>query len=441
VPVKEGLDPNKLEESGWGVIFPTEPASKGSFGQAEQIREALQPLLALRQQQAGELFRTFEYRPGETKSAFLARQGMGPGPVDPRRVPYYLLLVGDPVQIPFRFQSQLDVQYAVGRIHFDTMQEFDRYARTVVAAETGRAWPQTHSFAFFGASHPDDPVMGPVTSTLFEGLVGALDSSSVARVQRLVGPDATKARLVALLSGPDAPAVLFTSGHSVIDDPGRGGSAYQGALLCSDWPGPRQWRGAIRPDFFFSAEDVPERADLSGKIAFLRASCSAGQDGDVSARFDQGQPQKQAPARFPESLASLPLRLLSNPGGGMLGVVGWIDRLWGGPWLAGNMGDSLALYQAVLLALLQGRPLGYALEHFNERYAELATQLADDLEEISFGKKIDDAALVGRWIQNQEARNCILLGDPAVRLSFAPDESASSQTSSVAAATSRPSTS
>ena len=61
----------------------------------------------------------------------------GPGTPIPSKVPFYLLLVGGPEAIPFEFQYGLALNHFVGRIAFDTAQEYARYAETVVAAEKG----------------------------------------------------------------------------------------------------------------------------------------------------------------------------------------------------------------------------------------------------------------------------------------------------------------
>jgi len=91
--VKAGVDPKRLDQAGWGVIFAhdADPA----------IKEALSDLIALRKEQAGEHFRLYEgpegyRRNSDTKSSFLARHGAGPGPADPDKVPYYLLIVAAP---------------------------------------------------------------------------------------------------------------------------------------------------------------------------------------------------------------------------------------------------------------------------------------------------------------------------------------------------------
>src|SRR5262245_49809454 len=117
--ITAGRDPTRLASAGWGLITPARADSKV----VAAILEALTPLRELRREQAGPLYKEFTgpagYRAGESKSAFLARPKLsdrdkaGSGPVDPERVPYYLLLVADPESIPFEFQYQLDVQYAV----------------------------------------------------------------------------------------------------------------------------------------------------------------------------------------------------------------------------------------------------------------------------------------------------------------------------------------
>src|SRR5262249_11450045 len=69
-----------------------------------------------------------------------------------------------------------------------------------------------------------------------------------------------------------------------------------------------------------------------------------------------------------------------------------------------------------------GKPLGYALENFNIRYAELVNDLNEELEFVNSGRIPDEDELAGMWIATNDARSYILLGDPAVRLPLAADD-------------------
>jgi len=417
--IKEGHDEKKLEESGWGVIF--------AHDENPAVIEALRPLLDWRKAQAGQYYKEYTggqggFRPADSKSTWLGRQGGSAGPVDPEVVPYYLMIVGNPERIPYRFQSLLDVQYAVGRIHFDTLDEYAQYAQSVVTAEKEQV-RLPRRMAFFGVANPDDPATKLSSEYLVAPLLESLSKSPQDKAwqfQSYLGDAATKARLGRILGGKEVPGLLFTASHGMSFPRGDVRQIpHQGALLCQDWPGPKKFQGRVPEDFYFSANDLSSDANLLGMVAFFFACYGAGTPllDEFAQQAFKNERMEIAPRPF---IASLPRRMLSLPKGGALAVVGHVERAWGHSFLWGANRSTTA-FESALLSLMDGYPIGYAVEAINQRYAELSTELTDIINEIQFGITVEPLELASKWTANNDAKNYIILGDPAVRMMVTAD--------------------
>mgnify|MGYP000072373744 CR=1 FL=1 len=432
--VKAGVDPRNLAQTGWAVVFPAYRPDTPEAKRQDEIAEALMPLFAMRREQAARnderLFKIYRgldgYRPGESKQKYLARLGAGPGPADPIKVPYYLLIVAGPDEIPYSVQFQLDVQYAVGRIHFDTVAAYADYARSVVAAETG-GLQLARELAMFAVANTDDPATQLSAQNLVAPLADLLIPSLPDwKISRYEGPHATKGALSRLLGGDSTPAVVFTASHGAGFNRGDARQRpHQGALLCQDWPGPVAWQKPLTPDFYFSADDVQASARPHGLIMFNFACYGAGTPmyNDYGQRSGAKEREQIADGPF---LAALPQRLLSHPAGGALATIGHVERAWGTSFAWRGTGKKsgstaqLAVFESAMRELLSGAPVGAALEFFNERYAELASDLSVELEEISFNRAYNALELTDMWTANNDARGYTIIGDPAVRLPLAP---------------------
>jgi hypothetical protein len=407
-----------LADLGWGLIVPhdLDPA----------VLDALRPLLDHRKAQAtaksDALFKEFTgqaaYRPGMTYQQFLDRHDVRVGPPDYSKVPYYLLIVGNPTQVPWEFQYGLDIAYAVGRLHFDTPEEYARYARSVVQSETApRRSLRPPQAVLFGTRHLRDPS----TRQLFERLVVPLFESTKRiappgwEIKGVLDTEATRRTLQELLGGPQTPALLFTATHRMswpLDNALQRPS--QGALLCQEWPG----FGKISPDHYLGASDIPDDARLGGLIAFFFSAYSAGTPlNDDFPAMALEPPRQVASEPF---IAALPRRLLGHPSGPALAVIGHVERTWG--YSITSESDSrtsdIVHFEICIKRLLNGYTVGSAVELFNLRYARAAQRLSEDLRRVVVhgAQETEKDQLYGAIVKTIDARNFVILGDPAVRL-------------------------
>jgi Peptidase family C25 len=406
------VDTSQLDQAGWAVIF--------SPGADRKIREALQPLLDHRKTQvsAESLFKIFEgpsgYQPDDTATTWLRRQNVRMDVVDPELgVPFYILIVGPPDEIPFEFQYGLDLYWAVGRLWFETADEFRQYADSVIRYETMAAVPTSRQMAVFATRHEFDAATQLFSSEVAEPLAsGSVGQRQKFSLRPFIGDSATKNALDNILRGDidgGPPAVLFSGSHGKSfrpDDPRQPGS--QGALICQDWSG----YGKVERDAYFDASDVPANAKVHGIVHFLFACYGGG-----CPQFDnfnrlQGSPKTIAPQPM---MARLPQALLAHPEGGALAVLAHVDRAWAYSFRTGDKGQTQG-FRDVVGRMMRGERMGQATDQFNIRWAALSADLSDVLDKIRLGLNVDPKRLANQWIARDDARNYVLFGDPAARL-------------------------
>jgi hypothetical protein len=409
-----GIDANDLTQTGWGVIYAP------SVSQA--VKDALQPLLDHRKAQA-QPFKIFDgpdgYRPSDTANDWLKRRNVRMDVVNPDDgIPFYLLLVGSADELPFEFQYSLDIYWAVGRLWFDTADEFRCYAESVIRYETSTSVPTSRHGAMFATEHDFDDAtqlfMRQVARPLADGEKGGTSvwKREKFALQTLLGAEATKAALADVLRGKpqSTPALLVSGSHGVefpLGDPLQ--LEAQGAIVCQDWTR----SGAIKPEHWFAASDVPSDAKLQGMMHFFFACHGGG-----CTELDDFDRLNKAPRKIADKpfFSRLPQKLLGHPNGGALAVLAHVERAWAYSFQGQRGGSQIQGFRDVIGRLLRGQRIGQATDMFNMRWAAIATELSDMQGDLARGADVPLRKIGNLWVSRDDARNFIVMGDPAVRL-------------------------
>lgn len=147
-----------------------------------------------------------------------------------------------------------------------------------------------------------------------------------------------------------------------------------------------------------------------GVIAFHFACYSLGTPQFNNFKNKGGEPEL---ATSP-LVARLPQKLLSHKKGGALAVIGHVDRAFSDSFKSKNI-KQWAVFQSVLTCLMKGCPVGYAMEFFNQQYAELASEYMQGIQD----ETLTDSKIAERWNVSNNARNYAVFGDPAVKVAVA----------------------
>lgn len=420
----EDIDPRdwRHSEVGWGLVLP-EADARWSAAERAVAADAPEPIQRLRAFRADAP--VFRYRPdlGTTElrryfpdgsASDLAVNGSKPG-TSRAALPLYLLLVGDPVALPWRLQYALNTAPRhVGRLDLDE-DGLDRYVRAVERdwddAETrlSRAvvWATDHG--------PDDIthlMRRVIAEPVFEKLRADRDVGDGARMN--AGPEALAASLAEALAAY-RPGLVVTTSHGMtgpLDDPGT--IATQLGMLVDT-------HGALaRP------EDLLAGWEPDGAIWYAHACCSAGSD--AATHFDGLFDPDSAVARTLDAVAAcgaqtapLPRALLGaeRP---LRAFVGHVEPTF--DWTLRSPRTGQVLSDSILRSLYHGLykptpdPVGLA---FRGTYAEVGGLL------ITWGHARDEfeaaASEDEREVARQKAlytrlagldrQSLVLLGDPA----------------------------
>jgi hypothetical protein len=418
----DDITPTDVTTAGWGVVIPS--------GTSDDVRHSIERLVAHRREHTRvptDRCKVFEYTPGKTLGDWLRGLEAHLADVEPTRLPYYIALIGGPESISFEFQALLDMNYAVGRIAFDRPELYQRYVEGLIAYETAGAAPNGREVLYWAPRNRADRATqlsaDCLIRPLHEGSPAAGDqpaSPAIAEQRRFrsrcfIGPEATRCNLLDPLHASVSagrPAFLFTASHGLDWPKGHASQAgEQGALLCQDWPG---LGTAPRSEHCVSAADIGDDARLHGLVGFLFACYGAGTP--ANDQFVADPTKGLVPIAEQPFVAALPQRLLSHPDGPALAVFGHVERAWGYSIRPRGLGPRLRPFRNLISRVLNGEPVGHATKDLSDRFTATSAQLNLFKDPSYAGARPSASEMAALWVECNDARNYILLGDPAARL-------------------------
>ncbi len=439
-------DANLLDRQRWAVVI---PATDGG----RRLAKVIQPLISLRAQQQGKPPLLIEIPPGQSELE-AQRWRIEKFPPLYRRVeadrPRYLLILGDFDGVSLATQQVLAMDGFPGRLVGDSEADYRAYVAKVLAHENAPQGQFEAARCLLYTVHDGTGATRSAHEQLIVPCHEHLSRELPTHTIDLAGPtlDANLDHFLELAGQPQ-PTVMFSVSHGLgpprnrvwtpADARKRQGAmsfGRNGALDVRDFNQTDFIRGGIWVYFACFGAGTPHESHFLPWIELLARS---------------GTPElstfvKKLSAKGGFTSATVKTAL-KNPNGPQA-VLGHLDLAWSysyeSPRLmlspdAGNQARSDRFHDMISPVIRGGR-VGTIFLHMQISLAEISKSilaLTRDDQAKSRVANAQTANLLGRlWLMREDLRGYVLMGDPAVRLPFAPTQKQVAQASPPAQAAS-----
>ncbi len=336
-----------------------------------------------------------------------------------KKVPRYVLIVGDPDLIPFKFQSLLDSAGFVGRIDFDSREQITSYINKILRLEQNKSTLASREVFAMGTDFgPSDPTFYSA-KYLVKPISEYVSSKLHFKTKTLLGEQASKSNLMQSLK-QNKPALVFTASHGAgfLNENFLTQKKLNGAIYCQG--------GEDMPldDILFTSYDIPvDEGFLEGAIFFQFACFGYGTPSQSDFQhWQQGRVQISSQQGF---VSDMPKTLLAHDRG-PIAYIGHVDLAWLQGFDDPKNPDPLHGYDNRIVpfidscrSLLSAEPVGRSLEEMNKRYdienAVIVNRIDQAKKQSEFSEKLY-TSIAEEFILRSDAQNYMLLGDPAVKI-------------------------
>jgi len=403
------------EKVGWGVVL-AEGASIPP------------PLQALIDKRRGPVFR---YRKNWEYSLTLLRNlavgkdiniNASPRGTAPDALPYYLLIYGSPVEVPWRLQYVLNANRCVGRLDL-TGTALENYVNALLTGEWGKGDPQSETAnqnraVIWAVDHGVGDISNLMRNAIAEPLYEDLqkDNQIGARARFLDGSkNPSKVTELTEVLASDHPGLIVTTSHGMTG-PLNDATAMRGNLgLPVDADGQ-----VLKPDALLA------NWHPGGAIWYAHACCSAG--GDNESSFADLVDSDSTAGKVLAGVASLGAQIAPLPTA-LLGAerplrafIGHVEPTFDwtlretatGQFLTGGIRD--ALYQEMYVKRgAAEKPVGYAFRTWYGRTNGLMSQYDKAKTQFNSGESTE-ALLLALQLVARDVESTVILGDPTAAM-------------------------